>query len=279
MHPFSLVTLLSLSTLAAFAAPTDKRWDSHQCLSDNDAQTVATNWGILIEQYSDSLASAVLSENFTDYSESVNTLINSCPQGSAAISLPLLAPTFSDRASFQTGQSQQPSINFKQLNIWHTCDTVMIRWMTTNTANITDVRPVVGLVTMETSKAPSGSQYPFLIDTVYSEFDAGAWLQNLVEAGICTSNAGLPAASGPTTNSASTAALGTPSSTCVSPSTATTTTSASTTWWTPSSSSTAWSQSAKATTTSSSTVYSTAWASTTSYTTQLAYATATVWSA
>jgi hypothetical protein len=38
----------------------------------------------------------------------------------------------------------------------------------------------------------AGAEYPWLISTVYSEFDAGAWLQNLVEAGICSSGAGLP---------------------------------------------------------------------------------------
>ena len=281
MPSFTSLALFGHAALGIFAAPTEKRWDSNQCLSDYDAQTVATNYGILIETYSDSLANAVLSENFTDYSESVNTLINSCPQGSAAISLPLLAPTFTDRAHFETGQGQQPSINFKQLNIWHTCDTVIIRWETTNTANITDVKPVVGLITMETCKAPAGSQYPFLIDAVYSEFDAGAWLQNLVEAGICSSNAGLtPVLS--SSSSASSAITWAPAST---PSSSSWTPSSSTSSpWTPSSSFTSSSQSASSTPVAYSTAtatgrVSTVWQSTTSYTAQTPYATATVWSA
>lgn len=38
---------------------------------------------------------------------------------------------------------------------------------------------------METIEAPAESLNPFLIDTVYSEFDSGSWLQNLAAAGIC----------------------------------------------------------------------------------------------
>jgi hypothetical protein len=51
---------------------------------------------------------------------------------------------------------------------------------------------------MEVIKNQNGTTYPWLIDTVYSEFDAGAWLQNLVEAGICSSGAGLPGSSNST---------------------------------------------------------------------------------
>lgn len=283
MPSFKSLALLSFTAAGNLAAPAEKRWND-KCLSDYDAQTVATNYGTLIESYSDSLANAVLSENFTDYSESVNTLINSCPQGDAGVSLPLLAPTFSDRASFEKGQGQQPSINFKQLNIWHTCDTVIIRWETTNTANITDVKPIVGLITMETCQAPSGSQYPFLIDTVYSEFDAGAWLQNLVEGGICTTNAGLPPASSSSPSASSTATWAPTSTKSSSSSSWTPSSSTSSSWHSSSASVTSWLQSSTSTpvaysTTTATENTSTVWQSTTSYTTQTAYATATVWSA
>ncbi|KAK6442076.1 hypothetical protein LTR95_001695 [Oleoguttula sp. CCFEE 5521] len=165
------------------------------CLTDAEAQQVATNWGNLIATYSDSLADAALEKNFTDYSESVSSLINGCPQGSAAeaITLPLLEPTFSTLAAFKMGQGQQAPINFEQLQIWHGCTSVNIRWKTTNTAPIPNPKPVVGLIAMEVNEAPSGSQYPYLINTIYSEFDAAAWLQNLVEAGICKAPTGLTA--------------------------------------------------------------------------------------
>jgi hypothetical protein len=176
MPSINSIVLFSLAALGAIAAPAEKRRAGRgQCVSD-----------------------AVLATNFTDYSESVNTLINSCPQGDAAKPLDLLAPTFTSLAQFKIGQGQQPSINFERLNLWHSCDTVIIRWKTTNTAPIPNPKPVIGLISMEVIKNQNGTTYPWLIDTVYSEFDAGAWLQNLVEAGICSSGAGLPGSSNST---------------------------------------------------------------------------------
>lgn len=182
MVALNSLALLSLAAAGTLAAPT---WSSQQCMTDDQANVVAEKYGELIASYTDELAEALLTTDFTDWSESVNTLINSCPQGDAAMTLPLLAATFDNREEFQIGQGQQPHINFKQLQLWNACNSVIIRWETTNTANITDVKPVIGLIVMDTVKAPVGSQYPYLINRVYSEFDAGAWLQNLQEAGIC----------------------------------------------------------------------------------------------
>lgn len=205
MPSLSSVALFSLAVIGAAAAPTPGRWGGHhgQCLNDDQAQQVADTWAALIQNYSDELADATLTEDFTDYSESVNTLINSCPQGDAAKPIDLLAPTFTSRELFKTGQGQQPPINFELLNLWHSCNTVNLRWKTTNTANITDVKPVIGLIALELVKNNNGSEYPWLIETVYSEFDAGAWLQNLVEAGICSTDAGIPSGNGGSGSSSS----------------------------------------------------------------------------
>lgn len=196
MPSFSSITLFSLAVLGAVAAPAEKRHyiRDTKCVTDAQADEIAADYAALIVSYSDALADAVLAPNFTDYSESVNTLINSCPQGDAAKPLPLLAPTFTSLEQFKIGQGQQPSINFERLNLWHTCDSVIIRWVTTNTAPIPEPKPVVGLISMEVIPNYNSTGKPWLIDTVYSEFDAGAWLQNLVEAGICSTGAGLPTA-------------------------------------------------------------------------------------
>lgn len=197
MVSFTAATLLTLAAAGAIAGPTHKRAvvqeSDTNCMDANDAQQVANNYAELIRDYTETLANAALSVDFTDYSESVNSLIDSCPQGSAAISLPLLSPTFTNRTTFEAGQGQQAPINFKQLNIWNACNSVLIRWETTNTAPIPSPRPVIGMIAIEVSQAPSGSQYPWLIDTVFSEFDAAAWLQNLEEAGnICSVNPSSP---------------------------------------------------------------------------------------
>lgn len=210
---FTTGLLAASSVLAApFNGNVDKR-SAGYCLSDADAQQVATNYANLIQLVSgwEDIANAALSEQFTDYSESVNTLIDSCPQGSKALTLPLLSASFTNRTTFIGGQGQQAPINFNQLNIWHSCDTVVIRWETTNTVtNITNVRPVVGMITLETCPAPAGNAYPYYIDTVYSEFDAGAWLQNLYDAGICPN--GIDPASSTGITSPDTSAQGSPAS-------------------------------------------------------------------
>ena len=84
-----------------------------------------------------------------------------------------------------------------------------IRWRTTNTVNVTDllptategVRPVIGLITMEVTEGSESNAWK--IHTVYSEFDAGAWLQNLMDADICHNpekNLGAPPVAGATTS-------------------------------------------------------------------------------
>lgn len=192
MVAFTTTALLSLAAIGALAAPSvnEKRtglWHhKSNCMTTAQAQQVASNYAELIRSYTQELADATLAVDFVDYSESVNSLINTCPQGSAAVTLPLLAPTFSSRAQFEAGQGQQAPINFEQLNIHHDCNSVTIRWKTTNTAPIPNPRPVVGIILIEVVKAAAGSQYPWIIQTVYSEFDAAAWLQNLEQAGICS---------------------------------------------------------------------------------------------
>lgn len=60
------------------------------------------------------------------------------------------------------------------MNIWYNCQTVIIRWRTSLTPEF-----VTGLIVLETVKAPSGNKYPYVIETVYSEFNSGAWLVDL----------------------------------------------------------------------------------------------------
>ncbi|KAF2207040.1 hypothetical protein CERZMDRAFT_102738 [Cercospora zeae-maydis SCOH1-5] len=211
----SLNTLLaiSLTTISALAAParnftpTNKQFtnttttssssspsssSNHKtgqvptCLTPETAQHLATSYGLLISNYTSLLADTLLHPNFTDYSQSVNTLINSCPQGSEAHTLPLSAPTFTSREAFKAGQSQQPPINFLPLAIWHSCTSVSVRWKTTNTVNETDLTPPAKRKDMGgEGRREEKKTNEWKIHTVYSEFDSGAWLQNLKDADIC----------------------------------------------------------------------------------------------
>jgi len=142
----------------------------NKCMSDSQAQQVATNFKDLIANYSDALANATVAVDFIDYSASVNTLINSGCTGPVDLN----SATFGSRAAFETGQGGQPAIPFEQLNIWHTCDTVIIRWRSAQSPE-----PVTGNIIIETTPVKKNKGNPWLIQTVYSEFNSGAWLVNL----------------------------------------------------------------------------------------------------
>ena len=92
-------------------------------------------------------------------------VLTSSQQGSA---------TFDSLDSFKAGQGAQAPIPFELLNFWYGCDSVFIRWRST----IQDGAPefVTGIIVIEAVQAPAGNKYPWLINTVYSEFNSGAWL-------------------------------------------------------------------------------------------------------
>jgi len=190
MVSFTAATLCFLAAVGTLAAPAlDKRGWHHQsqCMTFGEAQQVVDNYKHLLTDPADvQAANYMLTVDYTDYSESVNSLINTCPQGAAAHTLPLLSASFSSRKEFKTGQGQQQPINFIQKDIFNDCASVTVRWETTNTAPIPDVRPVVGIIVLRAEPAPANSRTPWLIKEVFSEFDSAAWLQNLEQAGnIC----------------------------------------------------------------------------------------------
>ena len=120
--------------------------------------------------------------SFHDYSDSVNTLIdNGCPNGPKALGGS--TATFSSRAAFEAGQGGQPNIPFTLLNVWTACNVVIIRWDSSNPATtVSPVEPVTGiaaLVTTINTNSTTKSAVPYVIQTVYSDFNSGAWLYDL----------------------------------------------------------------------------------------------------
>lgn len=107
MRTSAVATGLFAAAAYATSAPT---CEGPPCMTAAQAQTVATNFGDLISAYSTANAEAYLTADYTDYSSSVNTLIDyGCPAGP----VPLDAPTFTSRAAFIKGQGSQPDIPFK----------------------------------------------------------------------------------------------------------------------------------------------------------------------
>jgi len=168
----SFIIAAAAFAIGAIASPTliSKRDCNDTCMTYDQAQVVANNFKTLIAAYSDDLANQVLTEDFEDYSDSVTELINSGCTGPQ----PLGSVTFDSRASFEAGQGSQPAIPFEILNLWYACTgPVVIRWRSAQTPEI-----ITGNIVLETTRSTNTSE-PWLINTVYSEFNSGAWLVNL----------------------------------------------------------------------------------------------------
>jgi ABC-type transporter Mla subunit MlaD len=141
---------VGLFALGALASPTPANWWSgynrgmqQQCITYNDASTLATNFGLLVSAFSETLANETFTSNLVDYSESANTLIDNAGTSPN----PLLSATFTSLANFDAVNSQQPAEPFAVKNLWFTCDTVIVRWESDQSP-----QPVVGISVLHTVK-------------------------------------------------------------------------------------------------------------------------------
>ena len=160
-------------------------------MTSADAEKVANNFKDLINlPFDTELAKASMCETFHDYSDGVNELINAGCAGPQALG----SATFSSRKEFIDGQSGQPTIPFSILNLWNTCNTVMMRWRSSAPGTVQPEQEVTGIVVIETTPNPkAGSDQPYLMETVYSEFNSGAWLYDLGNFTTSCTASGTPA--------------------------------------------------------------------------------------
>lgn len=134
---------------------------------------------------------------------SVHSLINSgCPIGPK----PLGTATFASRAEYFAAAENQNPTPYDTLNLWHNCDTVIVRWRAVkpygpNTVEggiTTDVRPqqdVTGIVVIETTPNPdTSSEEPFQFAAIYSEFNSFSWGYDLGlwESDLCSPEGEAP---------------------------------------------------------------------------------------
>jgi len=89
--------------------------------------------------------------------------------------------TFASKADFLAGQGAQPPVPFEILNLWNTCDTVIIRWLSAQSP-----LPVQGISIATVQPAPEGQGGGFgvgsqkwQINKIVAEFNSGAWLGDL----------------------------------------------------------------------------------------------------
>ncbi|KAG9948126.1 hypothetical protein KCU85_g5181, partial [Aureobasidium melanogenum] len=147
------------------------------CISAADASLIGTSFGLTISNYTEALAIQLFTNDFTDQSDSVNTLIHE--PGLTAQDLGSL--TFTSKAEFLAGQGAQPPVPFKILNLWNTCNTVIIRWLSAQ-----EPLPVQGISIASVVPAIPGQGGGFgvgpqkwQISAIVAEFNSGAWLGNL----------------------------------------------------------------------------------------------------
>jgi len=156
-----------------------------KCITPQESEELAEVFRLLIQEYSDELALAALTEDFVDYSSAVNILMNKGAEYPKNIS----GPTFSGRQAFMDGQGSQPEIPFERLFTVYGCDSVSVRWTSSRSGagqpTEAAMIPVFGngIMKVVPSEEPvmsfQGVTYNWRVQTLLSEFNTAAWLVNL----------------------------------------------------------------------------------------------------
>jgi len=106
-------------------------------------------------------ATALLSSDFQDFSDSINQLAG-IPEGSV---------TFASRDAFISGSSSQPPLVLQSLDIFWSCSAISWRWISVSGTGDDSIK-VKGIDNFYIN--PQGQ-----IKTTYAEFNSGAWLADL----------------------------------------------------------------------------------------------------
>ena len=151
MFPHKVLLSLSVGLLGlacANAAATQKT--DACCMTHKDAVDISNGWAQSISNYSTGLVDALVTTNFTEWTESALSLNSVClmsPTPSASNADPdLTSAIWTNRTTFELLQGSSAPFEAKILNVWNNCQTAIMRWELTNTGT----RPVAGIIVMET---------------------------------------------------------------------------------------------------------------------------------
>ncbi|KAI3395274.1 hypothetical protein diail_1628 [Diaporthe ilicicola] len=170
MH-FSLSFVVTLAT-GAFALA--RGWDygsgsqfqPGQCLNDTSVNTLVQGYTYLLEKPLgpdfNSTAERILSDKFEVFSDSILTLS----------SRPFGQPAYPSKQAYIDSQAQTPPLPVVEtLDVFNTCNKISWRWKATGIGS--NQLEINGIIVFETN--PEAVQ----IDTVYSEFNTGAFFADL----------------------------------------------------------------------------------------------------
>ncbi|SMR56810.1 unnamed protein product [Zymoseptoria tritici ST99CH_3D1] len=156
------------------------------CLSAVSALQITSNFGALLTTYSNTTAASYLHPDFTAYSDSTTSLMNSgCPSGPMALGSPL----FASLAAFQSGQSHAANMPFEVLNVWFGCDSVTVRWRSAApVVGATASEQVIGIAVLQVVQGcVEDGEEEWIVKALWQEFNSLAWA---VDAGMFTPNCG-----------------------------------------------------------------------------------------
>lgn len=115
-------------------------------------------WYTLVDQinvqsignFSTGLVNALVTKQFTEWTESALSLNSECLQapqpGPAQADPQLESAIWTNRTTFELLQGSSAPYQASILNVWNTCETVIMRWKLTDTGS----RPVNGIIVLET---------------------------------------------------------------------------------------------------------------------------------
>ncbi|KAB5580913.1 hypothetical protein GE09DRAFT_456217 [Coniochaeta sp. 2T2.1] len=161
-------TLLAAAALGSSAlalpSPTiSERQTSTACLTKPEATSLVGIYQRLIANYTDALAERYCSDDFADYSDSINTFLNQ----------PLGGPTFATKKIFMDAQALNPPFPLIVDSIDAVdCTFITLRWHATFGEAM---KPSKGITVLELTKKTGDWQIK-LIDT---EFNALTWLLDM----------------------------------------------------------------------------------------------------
>jgi len=149
------------ATTSTTTTPISSPTPSSLCLTNSTAAYLVNGYASLLTAYTNATAEALLSSDFSDTSDSINWLAG----------IPLGSATFATKADFEAGQGTQPAIGFTVDHMFYSCSEVAFRWTATVAYQTWPVKGINMFTATNLNNSASGWQ----VQSMYSEFDVGAW--------------------------------------------------------------------------------------------------------
>lgn len=165
MVPIGGYMIALFALLLNVASSAEHNASRSYCLQTQGAHRLASGFASMSTHFSLALALQLFAPEIKLYSSSTQAILEQCASASFDKSL---VPLYRNRAELIGGESVQQS-PYEQLNMWHSCDTITIRYQLRYERD-----RIVGMVVLRTSLAPAEHSSAHWIHTVYDEYNSRA---------------------------------------------------------------------------------------------------------